>query len=306
MSTDYTLAFGTHATPEDGRCAMEWVSYLAGEPHGDQPACVSPVMRAYCTALNDGLSDERRQRLRPYLGRTIGTTDDGLDEVRSWMAIDWLIRVYTPTWLSLAHLTDTAERLTSLPPVTEMANLRPALLVLDLARRDARAALAAALGAARATAWAVPWAAGQSAAREAAWGSAGAAAWAAARLGVGDVAGDRARAAARAAAGDAAAAASREARAGTGRAAAKQAARGALLPTLDGLNESALRLLDVMLPKETLVTGVLPLEHGQDMGSADRNEGHRRERGAARARTEEAQRSRGTRVRSPQTSVPAA
>ena len=40
MSSDYTLAYGTHANPEDGRCAMEWVSHLAGEPHSDQPRCV--------------------------------------------------------------------------------------------------------------------------------------------------------------------------------------------------------------------------------------------------------------------------
>ena len=38
MSIDYTLAYGTHATPEEGRCAMEWVSYLAGGPHSDNPA----------------------------------------------------------------------------------------------------------------------------------------------------------------------------------------------------------------------------------------------------------------------------
>ena len=31
MSNDYALAYGTHASPLDGRCAMEWVSYLAGE-----------------------------------------------------------------------------------------------------------------------------------------------------------------------------------------------------------------------------------------------------------------------------------
>ena len=73
MNTDYTLAYGTHANPEDGRCAMEWVSHLAGEPHSDQPKCVSPVLRAICIALNDALDDEPRQRLRPYLARTIGT-----------------------------------------------------------------------------------------------------------------------------------------------------------------------------------------------------------------------------------------
>ena len=102
MNTDYTLAYGTHATPEDGRCAMEWVSHLAGEPHSDQPKCVSPALRAICIALNDGLDHEPRQRLRPLLTRTIGTADDGLDAARSWMAMDWLIREYTPTWLERA------------------------------------------------------------------------------------------------------------------------------------------------------------------------------------------------------------
>ena len=254
MSTDYTLSYGTHATPEDGRCAMEWVSYLAGEPHGDEPACVSPVLRAFCTALNDGLRDAPRQRLRPYLARTIGTADDGLDEARSWMAMDWLIRVYTPAWLEVARLTDAGARLTSLSPVFDASALPTALAALERARRDARAAWTSALGAGRAAAWAVPWAAGRSAAREAAWSSAGAAAWAAARLEVGDIAGDRARAAARAAAGDAAAAAARAARSVTERAAAKEATRAALAPTVDGLNESALALLDRMLPKEALLS----------------------------------------------------
>ena len=253
MSTDYSLAYGTHASPEDGRCAMEWVSHLAGEPHSDEPACVSPVLRAFCTALNDSLDEDPRQRLRPYLARTIGTAEDGLDEPRSWMAMDWLIRVYTPTWLGLARLTDAAARLATVPPVVDVADLQAALAALERSRSEARDAWTAALRAARSTPWAVPWAAGRSAAREAAWSSAGAAAWAAARLGVGDIAGDRARAAARAAAGDAAAAAAREARAGCERAAAKRAAKAALEPTLNALNESALALLDRMLPTVELV-----------------------------------------------------
>jgi hypothetical protein len=157
MSTDYTHAYGPHATPEDGQCAMEWVSYLAGELHSDESACVSPVLRAFRTALIDGLDDGPRQRLRPYLARTIGTANNGLDEARSWMAIAWLIRVYTPAWLGLARLTDAAERLTSLPPVVDVADLQSALFALELARRDARAACTAALSAVRTAAWAAPW-----------------------------------------------------------------------------------------------------------------------------------------------------
>ena len=256
MSADYTLSYGTHATPADGRCAMEWVSYLAGEPHSDDPACVSPVLRAFCTTLNDSLEDGPRQRLRPYLARTIGTVDDGLDEVRSWMAMDWLIRTYAPAWLELAGLAESAQRVAGLAPVLDSASLHAARVALGPARREAREAWTAALGTARAKAWA-PWTAGRAAAREAAWASAGAAAWAAARVGVGDIAGDHARATAREIAGDAAAAVARGARTGASRAAARDAARAALAPTVEKLRRSAFLLLDRMLPTTPLVAPVV-------------------------------------------------
>jgi len=253
MGTDYRLAYGTHATPEDGRCAMEWVSHLAGEPHSDEPRCVSQVLRAYCTSLNDSLDDGPRQLLRPYLARTIGTADDGLDEERSWIALDWLIRTYAPTWLGAAGLTKAAHELADLTPVTDAPSLRGALLALKAARRDARAAWFSSLGAARAAAW-IPWAAGRAAAREAAWSAAGAAAWTAARVAVGEIAGDRARAIAREIAGDAAAVIARAARMAAGRAAANDAARYALAPTLETLQRSAFTLLDRMLPTVSLDT----------------------------------------------------
>ncbi len=249
MSTDYTLSYGTHATPEDGRCAMEWVSHMAGEPHSDQPKCVSPVLRALCIALNDGLEHEPRQRLRPYLARTIGTVDDGLDEARSWMAMDWLIRTFVPAWLGPAHLEPPAAALRSLAPVLDEGTLRAALHPLERARLEARAARRSDRG--------VPWAAARSAARETAWACAGAAAWAAARVAVADLAGERARAAVRATAADAATVTARRAL-GTGhpprgRAAAKDATRAALAPTVEELRASVFMLLERMLPTEAVV-----------------------------------------------------
>jgi len=247
MSSDYTLAPGTHATPDDGRCAMEWVSHLAGEPHSDQPQCVTPVLRALCIALNDGLEDEPRQRLRPYLSRTIGTAGDGLDTARAWMAMDWLIRVYTPAWLVLAELPEPAAALRSLSPVLDEPSLHASMGALRRAQADARAR--------RCVVRTVPWDAARSAARDAAWSCAGAAAWAAARLGVGDIAGDHARDAARSAAADAAAAVAREAVGQSfdgGRAAAKACARAALAPTLAELRRSVLALLERMLPTEPM------------------------------------------------------
>jgi hypothetical protein len=253
MSTDYALAYGTHTTAADGRCAMEWVCYLAGEPHSDEPVCVSPVLRAFCISLNDFLEDAPRQRLRPYLARTIGTADDGLDGVRSWMAMDWLIREYTSTWLAVAGLDDAASRLEALPAILDGSDLREALVTLDAARHAARDAWATAVDRSRLAARAMSWKAGSSVARTAAWSSAGAAAWAAARVAVGDIAGDRARACARSAAGDSAAVAARALRKDTERAAANSAARAALAPTLRALEDSSFALLHRMLPTETFV-----------------------------------------------------
>ncbi|MEA2211706.1 MAG: hypothetical protein QOF83_1654 [Solirubrobacteraceae bacterium] len=253
MPVDYTLAYGTHATPEEGRCAMEWVSHLAGEPHSDQPQCVSPVLRAVCIALNDGLEAEPRQALRPYLGRTIGTAGDGLDPARAWMALDWLVREYAPTWLDTAGLPVTAAELRSMATVLDERSLAVALPRLEGARGQARAARGAG-----------QWSAARSVARELAWSCAGAAAWAGARLAVGDMAGDRARAGARVLGGDAATIAAQLALSASpppeGRAAAKEVARAALAPTVERLRQSVFVLLDRMLPTEPITghRGVSP------------------------------------------------
>jgi hypothetical protein len=255
MSADYTLSYGTHATPEEGRCAMEWVSHLAGEPHSDSPSCVSPVLRALCISLNDTLPDGPRQRLRPYLARTIGTAGDGLDEERAWLAMDWLIRTYAPQWLALAALDAAAARLAEHPAITGPRPLRAALGPLERARAEARRARAAAFSAGTnpLSSWAAQVRLGRTG-REAAWACAGAAVWAAARLGIGERDGDRARAGARALAGDAAAIAVRRLREDDvcGRLAGRDALRTALGPTLRELADSSFGLLDRMLPTEPL------------------------------------------------------
>jgi hypothetical protein len=232
---------------------MEWVSHLAGEPHGDAPVCVSPVLRSYCRALNDVLEDAPRQRLRPYLARTIGTSEDGLDEPRSWMALDWLIRIYAPSWLAAVGSTETANRLASLPLVIDAVRLKTALRALRFARRDMRVAWAATLGPARVTAW-LPRAAGRVATGEAAWRSAGSPAWLAlaAAVGVRKLACDKAGAICREIAGDAAATLTRQQRAAGGRSNNHGHVSAAIDPILDRLHESAFVLLEQMLPTEPL------------------------------------------------------
>jgi hypothetical protein len=174
----YRLDKGPHASREAGMCAMEWVAYLANEPHTDQPACVSPVLKSFCIAFNDALPDDRRQRLRPYLTRCIGTAGDGLDERRAWMCTDWLVTEYAPAWLDLAGLHDHAQNLRALGrSITDATAAEAALPAIREARKagDAAwdAARAAAGDAARDAAWAAAGDAARAAAGDAAWVAAG-------------------------------------------------------------------------------------------------------------------------------------
>lgn len=89
MSDEYFLSKGHHFHAAEGRCAMEWVAYIAGEPHTDKPVCVSPVLRGVAIGLNDIMPNDVRQKLRPYLGRMIGTAGDGFDEERLGMLHRW-------------------------------------------------------------------------------------------------------------------------------------------------------------------------------------------------------------------------
>jgi hypothetical protein len=56
-------------------CIMTFVALLAGERHTDAPETASPVIRHFAIALNDGMPDDERQRLKPFAPRIIGTRD---------------------------------------------------------------------------------------------------------------------------------------------------------------------------------------------------------------------------------------
>jgi hypothetical protein len=69
------LAEGAHTSPQSGACAMEYVSYLAGEEWSDRPACVHPAIAETARVVNDCAGDEERQKLLPLLVRTMGTAE---------------------------------------------------------------------------------------------------------------------------------------------------------------------------------------------------------------------------------------
>jgi hypothetical protein len=132
----YYLSRGKHEDPTHGRCAMEWVAYLAGEPHTDRPKCVDITLRIFLAALNDGLGDEDRQRLRPYLARCIGTADDGHIHVRrrlmgkSWYNLMGFDKYYWPTLFSIVD--NVAARLATHDRVDEALDLLDQMLPKEM------------------------------------------------------------------------------------------------------------------------------------------------------------------------------
>ncbi|MGH9071960.1 MAG: hypothetical protein ACRDX8_12545 [Acidimicrobiales bacterium] len=162
------LKSGAHS-PDGGFCVMEAVAYVAGEEWSDRPECASPVISAFLRNWNDCLGDEDRQMLKPLIPRLVGTRGSAeLELRRSYMALDWLVRVQAPAWLRLAKLETWADQLRDLGPLTDAKSCRAAQPLL--------AAVGAATGAAT-------WAAGRdatgAAAWDAAWDATGAATWAA-------------------------------------------------------------------------------------------------------------------------------
>ena len=217
-----TLDSGSHEEFSRGMCVMEAVSYVSGERWSDSPECASPVIAAFMRSWNDSLDDEARNRLlKPLIPKLVGTRALAeIEERRSYMALDWLVRVFTPKWLDMVpSLHEHAKALRELEAIADMAGAAAAGVRVRLASVDASAAGAAA----GAAAWDAARAAAGAAARAAAWDAAGAAAWAAAAAAARDAAG----AAARDAAGD--------------------AAWAKLRPTVVSLQDSAMDLVERMI-----------------------------------------------------------
>jgi hypothetical protein len=217
------LAKGGHDTRLDGVCLLEAVAWQAGEDHTDRPVCVSPVLAAFGRSLNDVLPDAKRQELVPLVPLLPGTAGDGHDETRGYMALDWLIRGWTPAWFSLAGLTADAQALRDLRRIVDMAAAKSAAPVVQQASQKAFAAGDGPGDAAWADVWADVWddsagAAAMAVARHVAW------------AGVWHVARESARAVAMAV--------------------ARAVARATLAPTVASLQDSAISLYQAMINAE--------------------------------------------------------
>ena len=239
-----TLGPGMHSSAGQGMCLMEAAAYLARERHSDHPRCVSPVLGTFGRYMNDVLPHAQRQLMVALIPGLLETVDDGADEARGYMALDWLIRTWLPSWLDLTPACrPDAVLLWELGRIDDLVSAAQAGRVVARAQRNAAAAGAAAGVAAwdaggftmGDVAWAAPRAAAQAATESGAWDAARGAAEAAGQLGGGLAAGDAVWDAARAAASAAAWSAPR------------CGAVDALAPTVRMLQESALNLFADMI-----------------------------------------------------------
>ena len=157
LPPDLSLKSGLHKSRESGMCAMEAVAWLAGEPHSDQPKCACPVITAFVIRWNDSLPGDadRNRLLKPLLGKIIGTrSTPEAESVRAFLAVDWLVREYTPAWLDLVpSLTAHAATLRAFNPLRNLDEVTANLEALQAAAKDSQEALPAARSAARAAAW---------------------------------------------------------------------------------------------------------------------------------------------------------
>ena len=160
------LGASSHKDIKHGLCVMEAVSFVAGEPWSDTPTCACPVISAFMRSWNDSLpNDEERDRLlKPLIPSLVDSKSTAaVEERRSYMALHWLVRVYTPKFLDLVPtLAPHAKALRDLEEIADLAGAAAAGTLTAAARAAAWAAAGDAAGAA---AWAAAWAA----ARAAAW-----------------------------------------------------------------------------------------------------------------------------------------
>jgi len=107
----YELRKGNSASPREGACTMDAVSWLAYGHLGDYPECASPALSQYVIIGNDAMPHYQRQRLKPYIFRLMGSRDDNAELPRARHLAMAAVRVFTPRALESAGLPEVVARL---------------------------------------------------------------------------------------------------------------------------------------------------------------------------------------------------
>ncbi|AMM19830.1 hypothetical protein AX769_06260 [Frondihabitans sp. PAMC 28766] len=128
---------------------MEPINLLSDDEFDElEPERVSPVLWRFTQHLSEGWDRAQDRdamaRLMEYLPRMAGTLGDGHEDLRPYLATDWLVRTFLPRWLDLAGETALARQLADLAPLVDesstedAAELTDAVLWKSVELRDAR------------------------------------------------------------------------------------------------------------------------------------------------------------------------
>ena len=137
------------------------------------------VIRTFLTSWGADLEDDETNRLTlPLVSRAINSgADETITEQRGYMALDWLIRVYTPQFLKLSLPTQ-AEALRKLDEITDLNTASAAGHLVQSVSTDAQEAVNEAV---KGLTWDEQWDAPLVTSRKAVERAGGVAAWEAAR-----------------------------------------------------------------------------------------------------------------------------
>jgi hypothetical protein len=141
--TDYTKLYGPlnlrngpGGDYANGLCMMEAVAWMAAEGATDRPECACPVLAAFAIKLNDGLSDENRQLLKPLILPMTGTRSEVHEKARA----EYLVLAVVNRTLPQAFEASWPDHARSLRDATTLAEVQTAALA---ARASSSAAYAA-------------------------------------------------------------------------------------------------------------------------------------------------------------------
>jgi hypothetical protein len=139
---------------------MDAVSWFATGRLGDHPECACPVLTSYVISGQDAMPHERRQLLKPFIFRLIGSRDPSAENARTRHLVLAAARLFAPIALDATKLSEHSLILRSLVDAASFydiaraahaahdaavraANNRPHTAYFDAANAAANAANAA-------------------------------------------------------------------------------------------------------------------------------------------------------------------
>ena len=135
-----------------GTCILQAVSWIEYRTLVEEPACVCPVISAAARAINDTLPERKRQALKPYIPRLIGTVDHHSYAQRYQFLARQGLLIYAQLILKFYDLPANAENLANFTDLTDPAKMTDVVPHYLFRRPSAKMAPAIVLGYARAAA----------------------------------------------------------------------------------------------------------------------------------------------------------